>query len=162
MKRNSRNQNEVWASDSCPQLPRRVSKPCLCVLWAQPLAIVATLLLLSLKPPGDLGVPPIPHLDKLIHFLVYGLIATGFYRAASPTYSTAAATWLAILLTSFFGGLDEIWQSLHPGRTPEWGDWFADTAGAILAVYLYRYWPLYRAILEWPRHKRITPTGIPK
>lgn len=143
-------------SDPPPSLhngDRSPSPVRLFALWIQPLAIVVVLLLLSLKPPDDIGIPPIPYIDKVIHFLVYGLIATGFYRAATASFSATMATWLAIFLTIFVGGVDEIWQSFFPTRTTEWADWIADTSGSILAVFLYRYWSLYRTILEWPQSR---------
>jgi VanZ family protein len=47
-----------------------------------------------------------------------------------------------------FGVGDEWHQSFVPGRSSEWGDWVADTAGAALAIGLYAGWPWYRDRLE--------------
>ena len=92
-----------------------------------------------------------PHQDKVIHALVYGLIATTWLRWLT-TFKTEfkAALW-AITLTSTFGVIDEVHQSFVPGRYLDFFDWVADTAGATLATFCYLKWPLYRNILEWPK-----------
>jgi len=97
--------------------------------------------------------PQIPHLDKLIHFSVYGLLATLICRLG---HGWRAAAW-ALMLASAFGATDEWHQSFVPGRSSEVADWLADTLGAAVAVLLYRGWPGYRRRLEWSvlRNRRI-------
>lgn len=88
----------------------------------------------------------IPSVDKLSHFLVFGLLATLVQR--SPGINGRA--WLALLLTSAWGITDEFRQSFTPGRFVEVADWVADTLGAALAVTLYSRWAWYRRLLETP------------
>ncbi len=92
--------------------------------------------------------------DKLAHFLVFGLLATSILR----TPKLRACHWqhliVAAALTSGYGAFDEFRQSLTPGRSVEFADWTADTAGAIVAVIVYRRWRLYRTALEWRPRKR--------
>lgn len=92
----------------------------------------------------------IPHIDKVAHFSVYGLLATLLCRIR-PGWRGAVG---ALLGASLFGVTDEWHQSFVPGRETDWGDWLADTLGAALAVSLYAGVESYRRLLEspvWPR-----------
>jgi VanZ family protein len=40
------------------------------------------------------------------------------------------------VIASLYGASDELHQSFIPGRSPEIGDWVADTLGALIAVLL--------------------------
>lgn len=96
---------------------------------------------------------PIPGLDffsadKLIHFLVFGLLATAIFRVLPKVWKDSTRSVLAISLTAVFGLYDELHQSYTPGRFMEIDDWIADVSGAIVAVYVYRFWPRYRKLLE--------------
>lgn len=100
--------------------------------------------------------------DKLAHFLVFGLLATSILR----TPKLRACKWqhllIAVALTSGYGALDELRQSLTPGRAVELADWCADTAGAIVAAIVYGRWRRYRTLLEWrpPRKQRTENPSI--
>ncbi|MGB0415425.1 MAG: VanZ family protein [Coraliomargarita sp.] len=87
--------------------------------------------------------------DKLAHFLVFGLLATSILRIPFFFKLGWHGALTAALIVSGCGILDEFRQSMTPGRVVELNDWVADTLGAIVAVLVYRYWPLYRKILEW-------------
>lgn len=87
--------------------------------------------------------------DKLIHFCVFGLLATLVLRSPLLQKCGAYAPLITMILISSLGGLDEWRQSFTPGRQVEWADWIADTFGAIFACSLYQYWPRYRSLLEW-------------
>ena len=87
--------------------------------------------------------------DKLAHFLVFGLLATSVLRIPFFFKLGWRGALAAACIVSVCGMLDEFRQSMTPGRAVELNDWLADTLGAIVAVLAYRYWPLYRRILEW-------------
>jgi VanZ family protein len=91
--------------------------------------------------------------DKFAHFAVYGLLATLVCRLGRGW----RAALVALVVTSAFGASDEWHQSFVPGRMADFGDWVADTLGALLAVGLYARWKWYRELLErplqWPRAK---------
>jgi VanZ family protein len=86
--------------------------------------------------------------DKIAHFLVFGLLATSIIRIPAFKQKGFRGAIGAILVVSIYGGLDEFRQSFTPGRSVEFGDWIADTLGAVLAVTLYMNWSWYRKILE--------------
>ncbi|MFT4901720.1 MAG: VanZ family protein [Lentimonas sp.] len=86
--------------------------------------------------------------DKLAHFLVFGLLATSLLRVIPPRLAGWKGAILVVLITSSYGGLDELRQSFTPGRSVEFKDWIADTLGACTACVVYLKWPRYRNFLE--------------
>ncbi|OHE89647.1 MAG: hypothetical protein A3G75_10295 [Verrucomicrobia bacterium RIFCSPLOWO2_12_FULL_64_8] len=97
-------------------------------------------------------------IDKVAHFLVYGLLATAVARIPGLARWPFLNLRWAILMASAYGYGDEIRQSLTHVRTFEISDWMADTAGAMVAVPLYAGWGRYRRLLEMPvRRKRPPP-----
>ena len=102
--------------------------------------------------------PEIVNFDKVVHFLVFGLLATLIVRA--PGLGRA---WLAVLAVSVFGAGDEIRQGFTPGRSMAVADWVADALGALTAVACYAGWAAYRRLLEmplvWPRRQAAPPVS---
>lgn len=94
---------------------------------------------------SQVAAPNVVNIDKLIHFSVFGLLATLVVRAPGMR-----GAWMAAVAVSLFGIADEIRQSFTPGRSVEFADWLADTAGAAVAVVLYTFWAWYRRLLELP------------
>ncbi len=113
------------------------------VRWAYPLALAATIVFAS----SQTHVPGIgaPGRDKIVHFAVFGLLATLSVRLVPRP-----AAWVVVLGASLFGASDEWHQSFTPGRMMDWADWVADTAGALVAVVAYTRWAAYRRLLETP------------
>lgn len=126
--------------------------------WLWPLALAALIFLASSR--SHVAGPEIEGSDKVVHFAVYGLLATLVLRAFLPSAGRLArsATWLSIVLVSLYGVSDEWHQSFTPGRSVEVADWLADTLGAATAVMLYRHWAWYRRCLEM----RIPPRRKPR
>ena len=88
--------------------------------------------------------PDVAGLDKVVHLLAFGLLATAIYRLLPRRMG-----WLVVLVVSLFGASDEWHQSFTVGRSVEVADWVADTLGGAIAVVVYRYWTWYRNLLEW-------------
>lgn len=86
--------------------------------------------------------------DKLLHFLIFGLLATVILRTRKLKQLRLRDLIISIIIVSVYGIFDEIRQSFTPGRSVEIGDWVADTVGAIVAVILYAQWKGYRHLLE--------------
>lgn len=71
--------------------------------------------------------------DKIAHFIAFGLMVPLLLRASRLVLGderTVARLALSAAVSSAFGGLLELWQSLLPFRSAEFLDWVADTAGA--------------------------------
>ncbi|NIM01551.1 MAG: hypothetical protein GTN89_12005 [Acidobacteria bacterium] len=88
--------------------------------------------------------------DKILHFVAYGLFGAFNLRAFHGGFRRPApwATVMAMTLTAGFAGLDEWRQSGVLFRTASWGDWYADLAGALVALVVLRVLPLPETVGE--------------
>jgi len=103
------------------------------------ITLIATVLIDANRPQEGTE-PLIPHLDKLLHFLVYGTIAwLCAYLINKParriSWPQAAGI---ILFTTCLGLLVEWIQSYTPGRDASIHDLLANVAG-VLTFLLYWY-----------------------
>lgn len=122
--------------------------------WFYPVALAAMVVIASGR--SHVAAPPVVNIDKLIHFSIFGLLASLVARCPGVHRFR-----YAILVVSCFGIADEIRQSFTPGRSVEFADWIADTSGAATAVVLYAFWPWYRRLLETPLRFRRRPAASP-
>ncbi|HUG09612.1 MAG TPA: VanZ family protein [Opitutaceae bacterium] len=128
---------------------------------AWPVTLAAMILIASGR--SMTGAPLLfPHADKLIHFFIFGLLATLVLRTGAIWRRGASRGWITVLAVAMFGILDEFRQSFTPGRFVEFADWAADTLGASVAVCAYLFWGGYRALLEMPlwTRKRDLPSSV--
>ncbi len=116
------------------------------VVW--PLAIAGLIFLASSR--SRVAGVDISMSDKVVHFCVYGLLATLICRLGRGWRGAA----VALVAASLYGASDEWHQSTVPGRAAELADWVADTLGAATAVALYTRWTAYRNLLERPLGRR--------
>lgn len=122
-------------------------------LLAWPVLLAITIFVASGQ--SDVAAPPgIPSVDKLAHFLVFGLMATLVVRPFFHRERRLRSVVITVAITSLYGGLDEIHQSFTPGRSVEVFDWVADTSGAVIAAVAYAYWPGWRDLLEHGMRRR--------
>lgn len=99
--------------------------------------------------------PPVDVPDKWAHFIAYGFLGTLIGRTGAFWNRGSQGMWLAVLVASLYGASDEWHQTFVPGRYPDAVDWVADTLGAMLAIFLYAKWGLYRRFWEF----RLFPRG---
>ncbi|HYP15606.1 MAG TPA: VanZ family protein [Opitutus sp.] len=115
------------------------------LLWPLALALVITFCSSRATPQWD---QPIADLDKLVHFVLYGLMATVVARLSAVQRTRPFGIYTAVLIVSVFGVTDELHQHFTPGRSLDAWDWVADTLGAVTATVLYAEWHGYRRLLE--------------
>jgi VanZ family protein len=100
------------------------------VLWAGVIEVLTSW-------PNPPEVPAPPGTDRVVHHLLYAILACLSMRAGRPAKG-ARVSWvfaLAVLLgISAFGAADEWHQQFIPRRAMELGDWVADSAGALLGI----------------------------
>ena len=116
--------------------------------WVWPLVIAVLIFTASSR--SSVAGPRIPHFDKVVHFSVYGLLGTLACRAIAGS----RGAWWALAAVYAYGATDEWHQYFVPGRSTEVADWVADTAGAAIAILMYRRWTAYRHLLERPLNSR--------
>ncbi|TKB76394.1 MAG: VanZ family protein [Nitrospira sp.] len=91
----------------------------------------------------------VPYGDKILHAGVYGglaLLAMRAFRYAAGPNGSRYAIGLAVAATALYGVSDELHQVFVPNRHPDVWDWVADTAGATLAIWIWKSW--------WPTRRR--------
>lgn len=103
--------------------------------WLPVTALCAVIFIQSAYPPVE-QISTWPHIDKLLHLCVYGMLGALIYRALSTIGPLSAARWrllvCTVLLTTLYGLSDEWHQSFVPGRDASAGDLLADFAGALV------------------------------
>ena len=86
--------------------------------------------------------------DKVNHCGAFGLLVWLVVRALHfelPSKKYSRLIVASIGVSSLIGALLEAWQALLPHRTAEFGDWVADTIGALLAGLACHVWVWWRA-----------------
>ena len=85
--------------------------------------------------------------DKLFHFIVFGFLAILMARSFKKSklkFFNKYYLMLAIILTGFYGVIDEYHQYFVPGRFSTVGDWAADILGAIVFILVFYYWERWK------------------
>lgn len=110
------------------------------------ITLLGVIFYLSHQPGNSLQLPDIVGLDKLLHALVYGLLAITVFFAVHPWKLRVSKLWLALTVVLFclaYGVSDEFHQSFIPNRDVSGWDVVADTLGAT-AVALIWGWKFKR------------------
>jgi VanZ family protein len=104
------------------------------LLWGPVWAYMALIFFASSVPGDQL---PGVFWDKLEHLLAYTVLGVLFLiplaegRLSQVTITTAA---IAVMLSTLYGGFDEVHQAFTPDRTSDVRDLLADCLGAALGV----------------------------
>lgn len=78
-------------------------------------------------------------LDKVTHFVLYGVEAFLLFRAVGPLSGAGPALARVVAITgtmALWGMLDEVHQAWIPGRMMDSGDLYADVAGGAAGALL--------------------------
>jgi len=104
--------------------------------------MAAIFILSSIPDTGDTGqvmgfVPST--IQNILHLPVYGLLGLlWIFTLRARGVPENRSVWLAILLSSAYGGLMESYQIWVPGRFPSATDFFVNVAGILLFVWVYQ------------------------
>ena len=102
--------------------------------WAPP-ALWATALVIATSWPNP-DVPQVGQGDKLVHLLLYGILAWLLVRAEPTLAMVRRRAALTIMGLACFAALDEWHQDFVPGRSASTADWAADTIGGAAGLAL--------------------------
>ncbi len=102
---------------------------------------------------------PIPQLvrkagvsDKSLHLIAYLLLVFLLWFAISPDRKVnwrKAAAWWVLLVTVWYGVIDELLQGVVVGRSCDIMDFFADLAGVLTGLILFTFftfWPVFLVV----------------
>ncbi|MFP4192611.1 MAG: VanZ family protein [Candidatus Hydrogenedentota bacterium] len=113
--------------------------------WLLTVGYCLLVLIFMTRPVPEVPRPPIPHMDKVVHFALYAGLAA--ITSIGIRRSNPAATPLHQFLSPFLGAsgygvVCEFLQRLVPERTFDWSDIAANTAGALTAqvVLIFLLW----------------------
>jgi VanZ family protein len=89
------------------------------------------------------GIPLPSHLDKVLHFICFALLAVLFYRAYDtlPFGASIGILFLLSVVSAIGYGIgDELHQRFIPLRVADKWDILADGAGALFGLVFYLLW----------------------
>jgi VanZ family protein len=98
--------------------------------FAPPALWAAALLIATSVPVPHVGAPS--GSDKVVHVLLYAVLAYLVARAYAPPRWSVERVLLVVVGVSLFGFLDEWHQRFIPGRAQDHMDWLADSIGGVL------------------------------
>lgn len=85
--------------------------------------------------------------DKWIHFLEYSvlgfLLIRNFQNETNKKLQNNAFL-ITFLFGTFYGASDEIHQFFVPNRSCDIFDWFADTCGILLGIFVWKLYQNFR------------------
>lgn len=118
-------------------------------VWTATFVILAVIAVLTLMPSSDVPSVRIPHIDKLVHFLMFGGLSSVILMDYSRFRRHLGwSQWIVVAsLSAAIGGLIELLQdSMEMGRGAEWNDFIADTLGAFLLPLCF--FPFLRGVVS--------------
>jgi VanZ family protein len=109
----------------------------LIVAWAPAALYMAVIWMVSSMEAPTFPVSAFPFRDKGVHATEYAVLAFLFGHACLHTWDglpRARVAFVAVMLTFFWGFLDEMHQAFVPGRSADLLDLCADSIGAVCGV----------------------------
>jgi len=119
-----------------------------------PLILYCLLIYIQSANPSPEQIPSFPFVDKVLHFVAYGIMGILFYRAFQTLRikeNKQILILLSVISATLYGISDEIHQSFIPFRDAEISDIIADFIGSACGVWLYHLWMTSRMSQRlWP------------
>lgn len=112
------------------------------------ITVMGIIFALSHQSGDQLDLPEIPFLDKIGHFVLYGLLASTILFVPSHELRLSRPKTIAVvavLLSLLYGISDEFHQSFVPGRYVSLADIAADIGGSVVVSL---FWLRYRSLKD--------------
>ena len=117
-----------------------------------PIFIYCLLIYIQSAHPSPDKIPPLPYIDKVLHFAAYAFLGALFLRAMKTLRikdNLRLVMILSITLSALYGISDEIHQHYVPYRDADIMDALADIIGSIFGVYIYQSIRTQRFLRPW-------------
>jgi VanZ family protein len=101
--------------------------------WLPPL-LWAGVILFGTSLPQDVVPVQTSQFDKIAHFSIYTVFSYLLTRQLLDITTRWRSAAIAVAIAVVFGALDEWHQRFIPGRSTEFADWLADSAGAVVGA----------------------------
>ena len=114
------------------------------VLWA---LVISLLTLMPVEKAPETPFLDIPHLDKLVHFGIFGLLSWLMIRGLlkfNEVKDKITPIVISLVFPTIYGGIIEILQHFIPGRGPDILDFLANTLGILMGVVTFLMFSDYR------------------
>lgn len=116
-------------------------------LWYHLPVILYAAAILAVSSLGNLRTPKMKLIafDKVAHFLEYAIFGILTYRSFSHlrwTSGTKRTILFSIIFLAIFAVINELFQSMIPGRSSDIYDVLADLGGAVLVLVILLLWRL--------------------
>lgn len=106
--------------------------------WGPVIVWTLTIFVASAMPGATYPQPSVPGIDKLVHAVLFGLLAALLARALRSRTRVSAPLGLAFVLTIVYGASDEAHQLFVADRSADVWDLVADAVGAASGVAIAR------------------------
>ncbi len=109
--------------------------------------VMGIIFFLSHQSGDSLYVPPIPGIDKIVHFGAYfalGAATLYWVNSRGSLVSIWIDSLLTIIICTLYGMSDEFHQSFIPGRCASFADLIADILGAIAVCWAWAFLSIRR------------------
>lgn len=128
--------------------------------FASAIVLIVILYAVLTPNPPSIQMFSFPHMDKVIHFLMFGgLAATILWDYGRLTGKYGVRQWLIVgLCCGAFGFLTELFQEIeNAGRSADWKDGLADFSGAFIVPLIFS-----SIIRGHTRHRRMRLSDLKK
>ena len=112
------------------------------IYWL-PLIAYCLLIYIQSDHPSPEKLPSFAFMDKLLHFMAYGVLGILFYRAYETLkcmHRHQLVMLFSLVSATLYGISDEVHQYFVPYRYADFFDVIADLLGAACGTYLYHLW----------------------
>ena len=114
------------------------------LIWRRTCAVAVIVIILAGSSVPGTQIPRVFSItpDKLIHCLEYAVLGFFLFRWMRLEYNSTSLiriSTITFLSGSFVGIVDETYQRLIPGRSPDFWDWVLDSVGVLLSIMLMNF-----------------------
>lgn len=113
--------------------------PIALTLWLPPVAYMALIFYMSSRPAPERLLPEIWNIDKVVHFIEYGILGILWFRVLKTVgVNNEQIIFVSFAIAFLYGISDEMHQYFVPERNASVLDAVADGLGGWTGIWLYK------------------------